>query len=112
VIPRRRGTLLDGSAAPPAGEHHATVADLGGVVIEQIVSSRDTPVQDYLQDHDEWVVVLSGAARVDIDGDAFELRARDWLLLPARVPHRLVRTEQGTVWLAVHAASVPEAGGD
>lgn len=77
-----------------------------GAVIEQIVSSERTPPQDYLQDHDEWVVLLAGGATVDIDGESFELCQHDWLLLPALVPHRLVRTEQGTVWLAVHAAAV------
>ena len=82
-----------------------TLADLAGTVIEQIVSAQNTPPQDYLQDHDEWVVVLAGAATVDVDGESFDLRERDWLLLPAHVPHRLVRTEQGTVWLAVHAAA-------
>jgi cupin 2 domain-containing protein len=103
VAPIRRGTLLDGSSAPREGEHHSPLADLGGTVIEQIVSSRRTPPQDYLQGHDEWVVLLAGAATIDVDGESFVLRERDWLLLPARVPHRLVRTEQGTVWLAVHA---------
>jgi cupin 2 domain-containing protein len=105
VGPIRRGTLLDGSAAPPEGEHHAVLAEMKGAVIEQIVSSARTPPHDYLQDHDEWVVLLAGGATVDIDGESFELREHDWLLLPARVPHRLVRTEQGTVWLAVHAAA-------
>ena len=103
VAPIQRGTLLDGSAAPPEGENHAPIVELGGSTVEQIVSSEHTPPQDYLQDHDEWVVLLAGSATVDVDGESFDLRERDWLLLPARVPHRLVRTEQGTVWLAVHA---------
>jgi cupin 2 domain-containing protein len=107
VAPILRGTLLDGSAAPPEGERHDRIAELGGTVVEQIVSSQRTPPQDYLQDHDEWVVLLEGAATVDIDGESVELREHDWVLLPARVPHRLVRTEQGTVWLAVHAAPSP-----
>ena len=61
--------------------------------------ARRTPPQDYLQDHDEWVVLLAGGATVDVDGESAS--PNDWLVLPARVPHRLVRTEQGTVWLAV-----------
>ena len=62
MIPVRRGTLLDGSAAPREGEHHAPLAKLGGTVIEQIVSSQHTPPQDYFQNHDEWVVLLAGCA--------------------------------------------------
>jgi hypothetical protein len=37
-----------------------------------------------------------------VDGEAVELTGRDWLLLPSGLPHRLVRTEPGTEWLAVH----------
>lgn len=105
MTPVRRGTLLDGTAAPREGEHHSILAELDGTVIEQIVSSLQTPPHDYLQDHDEWVVLLAGAATVEVNGESFELREHDWLVLPARVPHRLVRTEHGTVWLAVHAAA-------
>jgi hypothetical protein len=41
VAPIRRGTLLDGSAAPGEGEHHAPLAH--GMMIEPIVSSERTP---------------------------------------------------------------------
>jgi hypothetical protein len=30
------------------------------------------------------------------------LEQGDWVLLPRRTPHRLIRTTQGTNWLAVH----------
>jgi quercetin dioxygenase-like cupin family protein len=46
--------------------------------------------------------VLSGAATLELDGETVGLEARDWLLLPAGLPHRLVHTEPGTEWLALH----------
>ena len=74
---------------------------MGPVVVEQILSGRlDGPV-DYRQDTDEWVLVLEGAASLDVDGRRMQLQTGDWVLLPAGMPHRLVETEPGTSWLTV-----------
>jgi len=75
---------------------------VGEVEIEQILSGTlDGPV-DYLQEHDEWVVVLAGGAVLEAAGHELELEAGEWVMLPANTPHRLVRTVPGTSWLAVH----------
>ena len=70
------------------------------LVIEQVLSGAVAPV-DYDQIEDEWAVVLDGAAVLDVDGERVELGAGDWVLLPARTPHRLLHTEPGTSWLTV-----------
>jgi cupin 2 domain-containing protein len=57
---------------------------------------------DYRQEHDGWVVLLAGRATLVVGGDDVELSAGDRLFLPARVEHRLVSTEAGSTWLAVH----------
>ncbi|CAA9260297.1 MAG: hypothetical protein AVDCRST_MAG10-2715 [uncultured Acidimicrobiales bacterium] len=57
---------------------------------------------DYLQEDDEWVVVLAGTGMVEVDGHRQTLGPGDWAFLPAGVPHRVVCTEAGTSWLAVH----------
>ena len=44
----------------------------------------------------------SGSATLELDGETVELAAREWLLMPAGLPHRLVHTEPGTEWLALH----------
>ena len=48
------------------------------------------------------MVVLEGAAVVEADGERLDLAPGDWVLVPAGVPHSVVRTEIGTNWLAVH----------
>ncbi|MBN8941889.1 MAG: cupin domain-containing protein [Rhizobiales bacterium] len=78
-----------------------------GVRIERIISTgQSTPVdQPYDQAHDEWVLLLRGAARLWIDGEGErELRPGDHLLIPARRLHRVLWTSQDepTVWLAIH----------
>lgn len=81
-----------------------------GVRIERIVSTgQATPAGEWFdQAEDEWVVLLKGAARLRIEGEAAERRLTpgDWLLLPAGMRHRVDWTapDQATVWLAVHFA--------
>ncbi len=96
----QRGRLLDSTVAPTTGEHSAEIVRVGNVVVEQILSGQVEPV-DYDQDEDEWAVVLEGAAVLDVAGERVELSAGDWVLLPARTPHRLLHAEPGTNWLIV-----------
>jgi cupin 2 domain-containing protein len=97
------GRLQAGAAAPDEGERAELLARGTGFVVEQILSGRLAAPQDYEQDHDEWVVVLDGGAVLEVDGVAHELGVGDWWLLPAGTPHRLVRIEPGTSWLAVRS---------
>ena len=82
-----------------------------GVRIERIVSTGQvTPEGEwYDQDDDEWVALLAGAARLQIEGEASEreLTAGDWILLPAHCRHRVTWTQTSppAVWLAVHVAT-------
>lgn len=77
--------------------------------LERIVSDgQATPAGDwYDQEWDEWVVLLSGAAGLRVEGETAvrELRPGDWVLLPAHVRHRVEWTapDEKTVWLALHA---------
>ena len=97
----RRGSLRSASAAPETGEEAIALAVVDGAVVEQILSGRiDSPV-DYLADVDEWVVVLEGRAVLEVAGAPLELGAGDWVLVPARTPHRLLETEPGSNWLTV-----------
>jgi len=100
-----RGRLHDPDTAPGTGEEIHRLAELGHVVVDQILSGRlDGPV-DYLQDVDEWVVVLDGGATLDVDEERLSLEPGDWVLIPARTPHHLVETAPGTNWLTVTATS-------
>jgi len=60
----------------------------------------------YDQDDDEWVMVISGRARLAFEGDAeaIELGPGDYVNIPAHCRHRVDWTDpdSDTVWLAVH----------
>lgn len=104
-----RGRLRDASDAPAQGEQAEKVLAFGNAFVQQILSGRLEGPADYLQEQDEWVVVLAGAATLEVDGETVELEAQDWLFLPSGLPHRLVETEPETSWLAVHVYPSPGA---
>lgn len=98
----RRGRLRGGADAPDDGEQVYSLLERPGVVVEQILSGTLAAPVDYRQEHDEWVVLLEGAARLVVAGAEVELNAGEWLFLPAGVEHTLVATEPGSSWLALH----------
>nr|WP_221237210.1 cupin domain-containing protein [Roseospira goensis] len=92
-------------AAPPAaGETFETLLARGGVRLERIVSSAAPEDTLYDQPHDEWVCLLQGTATLWIAGETVTLTAGDHRLIPARTPHRVLRTaaDPPCLWLAVH----------
>ena len=88
-----------------SGESFLTLFESSGATIEGIVShSHSSPAGFwYDQPEDEWLVVLRGSAAVEFaDGAIAELRPGDYLTIPRHKKHRVARTSEATVWLAVH----------
>lgn len=73
--------------------------------IERIVSRGHASPNEvwYDQDENEFVIVLSGAARLRFADKVVEMQPGDWVDIPAHTKHRVDWTtnEQETVWLAV-----------
>ncbi len=89
------------------GEVFTPLLERGGVRIERIVSHGQATPEDapFVQDADEWVVVLRGSAGLRIEGQAeVSLAPGDYLFIPGGVRHWVTRTDPGepTLWLAVH----------
>jgi len=77
-----------------------------GVRIERIVSRGHASPEGfwYDQNENEWVMLVTGSAVLEIEGRGeVPLSPGDYLLLPAHCRHRVVRTdaEIETIWLAV-----------
>ncbi len=82
-----------------------TLAQLGDVAIERIVSHRaaSPPGFWYDQGWDEWVVLLRGEAELRMATDATQkMRAGDYLVIPRGMKHRVESTSADALWLAVH----------
>ncbi len=97
-----RGRLSPSTRAPDLGENSEELIRLRNVVVEHILSGALSAPVDYNQSHDEWVLVLEGAAVLEVGDDRLDLSRGDWVLLPANVAHRLIESRPGTSWLAVH----------
>jgi cupin 2 domain-containing protein len=103
--------LFSDLSFPLDDEQVDTLLTRPGLRIERIVSTGQAspPGFWYDQPQDEWVVVLAGAARLRLDGEAEArtMRAGDHVFLPARARHRVDWTDpdQPTIWLAVHSGA-------
>lgn len=99
--------LFDGAPRAAPEEIFTELLQRGGVRIERIVSTGQATPSDapYCQEHDEWVLLLSGSARLWIDADGeYSLRPGDCMLIAAGRQHRVTWTADGepTIWLAIH----------
>ncbi|AKF25683.1 cupin [Sulfurovum lithotrophicum] len=87
---------------PKHGEMFTILLEHKNIRINRIVSSNDSEQIEYIQEEDEWVVVLEGKATLLLESEEKTLFKGDTLLIPAQTPHKVLKTEQGTLWLAVH----------
>ena len=77
------------------------------VRIERIVSQGHCSADGfwYDQDENEWVMVVQGHATLEYEetGHVVEMKAGDWVDIPAHCRHRVAWTDpdQPTIWLAV-----------
>ena len=89
-------------------ELFTTLLEAGQVRIERIVSHGHASPEGFWfdQDQHEWVMVLKGAARLRLEGDAppVEMKPGDFVNIPAHTKHQVEWTtpEEPTIWLAVH----------
>jgi cupin 2 domain-containing protein len=100
------GSLIAGIPADLPGELVTVLAEAEGVRIERIVSRGQVspPSFWYDQDEDEFVLVMTGAARLELEGSGeVALGVGDWIDIPRHLRHRVTWTvpDQCTIWLAV-----------
>ena len=84
-----------------------TLLKTEGLRLERIVSRNHCSAEDfwYQQDEHEWVMVVQGVARLQFDGERqqLELKAGDYLTIPAGVRHRVSWTsaDPDCIWLCL-----------
>jgi cupin 2 domain-containing protein len=77
------------------------------ILIERIISTGQIspPGFWYIQERDEWVLLLQGAAIIAwADGHKTNLKSGDYLMIPAQAKHRVewTSTEPCCIWLVIH----------
>jgi cupin 2 domain-containing protein len=97
--------IFDGLPQHLPGEVVQTLIRAEDVRIERIVSHGHVSPADfwYDQPQHEWVIVLKGAARLQYEDGMIEMKAGDFVNIPAFKKHRVDWTtpDEPTVWLGV-----------
>ena len=102
------GNLFQIGSTRDADERFDTLVEQGGVTIERIVSTGQASAPGFWYDspRDEWVVLLTGSASLEFEGDPqlHVMQPGDHVLIEAHRRHRVAWTHESepTVWLAVH----------
>jgi len=90
-----------------SGEDFLTLFENRRVKISRIVSHAHSSPAGFWYDQaeDELVIVLRGQADLEFaNGEVVKIAEGDWLTIPRHVKHRIARTADETVWLAVHVS--------
>jgi cupin 2 domain-containing protein len=106
---KHAGNLFVTRAGIAGTEDSTRLYENSAVWIERIVSHSHSSPEGfwYDQEEDEWVVVLRGTATLEFaGGESVEMKEGDYLLIPRRARHRIRKTSEETVWLAVHLKEV------
>lgn len=79
------------------------------IKIERIISYGQTSPEGfwYDQKEDEFVLVLKGSAKIEYDdGRIFTLKESSSMYIPSGQKHRVIYTEDPTVWLALFIPNI------
>jgi cupin 2 domain-containing protein len=87
---------------PKNGETFTTLLEHKNIKINRIISSDNVEETEYIQEEDEWLVVLDGKATLLLKDEKKTLIKGESLFIPSKTPHRVLSTQNGTVWLTVH----------
>ena len=87
---------------PKDGEDFTTLMEHKNIKITRIVSSANVEPIEYVQDEDEWVVVIEGKATLLLEDEEKVLKKGDTLFIPAKTSHMVLKIKDGTIWLAIH----------
>jgi len=83
-------------------ENFQTLLSHKNVKIKTIISNTLSTPQTFTQECAEWLVVLQGCAKIEMDGIIHKLKKGDTLFIEAKKAHRLLKTKKVVVWLAVY----------
>ena len=96
-------SLFEIDKLPPIdNEFFETVLKHKNVTIKKIISNTLETPQTFNQKEDEFVVLLKGCAKIEINGEIKKLKSGDCLFIPANTPHTLIKTKKTAIWLAVY----------
>jgi cupin 2 domain-containing protein len=100
------GNLFVAPSSSLPDELVTVLLDAANVRLERVVSHGHASPDGfwYDQDQHEWVVLLKGAATLRFEDEVMELKAGEFVTIPANRKHRVEWTtpDEPTIWLAAY----------
>jgi len=87
---------------PEKNENFDLLLEHDKLSIVRIVSSDNFESTEYVQDADEWVLVIEGEATIRLEKEEKVVQKGESLLIPAKTAHQVTKMKKGTVWLVIH----------
>lgn len=99
--------IFEDSSSEKGTEIFEQLLSNGNFILERIISEGHSSPENfwYDQEKNEFVILLSGSARISFeDGKIFDMAPGDYLIINARQKHRVDWTDphQKTYWMALH----------
>lgn len=110
----KTANLFDPQPAGEKTERFISILRRPGFNLEYIVShgQASEPGFWYDQDDAEWVLLVRGHAVLEFPNhELVDLKAGDFLLIPARTKHRVDYCSDDALWLALHFHDTPPVSG-
>lgn len=97
---------LSSSAGASSAEVFEVLAKGNQFRLEKITSFAHASAEGqwYDQEEDEWVALLKGSASLQFEAGSLQLTAMEYLVIPARLKHRVAEVSTDAVWLALHSS--------
>ena len=105
--PHLMGNIFASLPPKQAEESCETILEGQGYRLERIISQGHVSPTDFWfdQNHGEWVILLSGAARLQFEGEEeIRLMSGDYLFIHHHERHRVTWTspDEEAIWLALN----------
>jgi len=79
-----------------------TLLTKDNIKIKKIISNSLKTEQQFCSENNEFVVLLKGCAKIEINNEIKKLKSGDYLFIPKNTPHTLIKTKKIAIWLAIY----------
>jgi len=83
-------------------ELFTTLLSKKNITIKKIISNTLKTPQTFQSDKNEFVVLLKGCAKIEINSEIKKLKSGDILFIPENTKHTLLKTKKIAIWLAIY----------
>ncbi|MDO5725658.1 MAG: cupin domain-containing protein [Tissierellia bacterium] len=84
-----------------AGEERVSKLFENEKILIEKINSNCAPSGPYNQEQDEWIVLIRGAAVIELEGEKIALEKGDSFFIAKNRAHKVLKTTDDALWLTV-----------